>query len=199
MAVCKLTKNFEIADCAGLPAGGVTGRVYLFDFDDWLSGTPDRAEDGTITGLTLADEAKGVRYALPVDSPMPSNEPVRNAGGLNGFKHTLEMYIPKVTQALRKEFVGLNNFGRCVAVVIKDSDQVANMYGSDSGLVMTSFIESPADGAVGGGAKVILASPENGMENYSAVTFRAEPAEGKNAREATLVVLDKLISGETIS
>ncbi len=196
MAECKLSKNFEISECSKLPAGGLTGAVYFIDFEEWLSSDNTLDNTGALTDIELAEGAKFIKYDLPITSPMPATEVVRNAGGLSGYKHTVELYLPKINQEIRGEFTKLLNFGRVAVIVVRDSDEVSTMYGGDSGLVLTGFTETPADAAVGGGAKITLATPEAGMESVPTRAFKMLPtaADGdepaRNPREHTIYYLD---------
>ncbi len=184
---CKLLSDFEVPGCTGLGRSGVSGVVYLLAYEAWQGSA--RIEDsstGEISGVTLKTGDKAVKYTLPITAPVPSTELVKNTGGKSGFKHTLVMYIPSASQTLKSELVSTVNFERLVAIVVLDSEEVANVYGSDSGLVMTSYGETPADPANGGGLMVTLSTIETGLENLPPVTFK------KTDRPTTLAALEAL-------
>lgn len=188
--MCKLTSGFDPVDCTGLEQGGVSGDLYLINYEDYLTATVVQDADCTITDITLTTVgSQAYKYILTRGSFAPSTPLTVNDGGKSGFLHTLAGYIPTKDQSIKKQLSGLINFGRVVAIVVLDSGVVSNLYGNDMGLSMTSFDETPADPSLGGGLNVTFSTPANvTLENLPARTFfNTDRATTIAALEALLV------------
>ncbi len=194
MGSCKLEDDFSIEGCVGISQGGTTGLLYLIDFEAWLQATIVRKDDGantTINSIQLKNTGdKAVEYKLPLNNITPTAEAVRNASGRNGYKHNLVFFLSEMTHERRLELHSLFNFRRAVALVVTDSKEICNVYGSDAGLVLLSDMETPADQNTGGGATITLATGETGLEALPCVTFKT--ASDTNVRADTLNALNAL-------
>lgn len=168
----KITADFIPADYTKLEIGGVSGKVYVINYGDWLSTTKTESADGTITGIVLPTGAKATEYDLPRGASIPSTPAVINSGGKSGFTHTVQMFIPTKDQAIKKEIVGQLNYGRVVLIVVLDSSIVAQVFGHDVGMSLTAYEEAPNDPSKGGGIDVTFATPSDVTpENMTPVTF----------------------------
>lgn len=184
----KLTSDFIPASCTALEIGGVSGKLFLINYDDWITATVTRAADGTITAAALTTTgAKAVEYDLPRGAPIVTSPLTINNGGKSGWSHSVQAFIPTKLQALKQELACLANYGRVVAVVVLDSGVVANVYGNDVGLQMTAYEEAPNDPSKGGGLDITLSTPADvTLENLPPVTFLSTD------RATTLLALDAL-------
>lgn len=171
--MCEISTDFTPADCTDLERGGVSGDLYLINFNDWLTATIVRDADGTITSITLTNPgAKAVKYALPRGAAVPTTPLTVNNGGKGGFAHTVAAFIPTKDQAVKKELASLVNYNRVVAIVVLDATVVSNVYGNDAGLSMTAFEEAPNDPSMGGGVQMTVSTPADvTTENLPPVTF----------------------------
>ncbi len=195
MSGCKLTKSFEITDCNSLQPGGVTGVVYLINFDDLLKGTivhEGGIASNVVQSIALPEGTKMVRYGLSMTSTVPTPELVRNEGGRNGYKHSVVFYMPNLTQDVRTEMNKLLNFSKCAAIVMLNSKEIADLYGLNCGLVLTGFEENNTDAAVSGGVKVTLSTPESGLEALPGHFVKAVQKGDETVRAATVAMLDGL-------
>jgi len=191
MPVCKVTTDFEPADCFDLESGGVSGDLYLINWDDWLTATKViDAVTKEVSGITLTETgSKAVKYGLTRGATVPTTPLTVNNGGKSGYMHTVLTFIPTKDQAVKAELTKLINFGRVVAIVVLDSSVVANIYGSDVGLSMTAYEEAPNDPGKGGGLQVTLTTPaDTTLENLPPVTFF------DTNRATTLAALEALLT-----
>lgn len=173
MPDCKLDTGFNPADCVSLEQGGVTGALYLINYDDYLTATVTRGVDNEITAIVLTTVgAKAVKYDLTRGASIPTNPATINTGGKSGFLHTVLSFIPTKDMKVKTELTRLLNFGRVIAIVVLDSSVVANVYGNDLGLSLATYEEAPNDPAKGGGIQFTLATPADvTLENLPPATF----------------------------
>jgi hypothetical protein len=62
----KLTTDFIPVDCTDLEVGGVSGLLYLLDYEDYLRATVTTGTNAEISGIVLTTTgAKATEYALP--------------------------------------------------------------------------------------------------------------------------------------
>jgi hypothetical protein len=190
--MCKLISDFNPADCTDLEKGGVTGDLYLINYDDWLTANVTRSTDGTITAIALTETgAKAVKYSLIRGATTPTTPLTINNGSKSGFVHTVATFVPTKDQAVKKELASLINYNRVVALVVLDSGVVCNLFGNDCGLQMTAFEEAPNDPGMGGGIQFTLSTPADvTLENLPPVTvFDTDRATTLAALEALTVAV----------
>lgn len=185
----KLTTDFDPVNCVDLEQGGVTGKLYLINYDDWLTATVTKDAVGGISSIVLTNTgAKAVRYTLTRGATVPTTPLTVNNGGKSGYLHTVLTFIPTKDQAIKFELTNLINFGRVVAIVVLDSSVVTNVYGQDMGLVVSTYEEAPNDPAKGGGIQVTFSTPaDTTLENLPPSTFL------DTDRATTIAALDALI------
>jgi len=138
-----ITTDFLITNQATLEVGGVVGRIFIFNYDEWVMSTITKVS-GVITDIELASTgAKSTEYALARGSIVPATPLTVNNGGKGGFVHTLPIFIATKSQAVKNELVSKINLGRSVIVVLLDSSIVAQVFGDGVGLQMTAYDELP--------------------------------------------------------
>lgn len=169
----KLETDFSPVDCTSLEIGGVTGKLYLIDYIDWLTATVTRDTDGSISAIALTNQgAKAVEYDLPRGASVPSTPLTINNGGKSGWAHTVQAFIPTKDMAIKKELACYVNYRRVVAIVVLDSSIVAQVFGADIGLQLTAYEEAPNDPSKGGGLDVTFTTPADvTLENLPPSTF----------------------------
>ena len=171
---CIINIGFSPADCFDLGVGGVTGNMYLINYDDWKSAAITRDADKTITDVVLTTlGSKAVKYELTRGGSVPATPLTVNNGGKSGFAHAVVSFIPSREQAIKTEISKLTNFNRVIAILVMDDNKVVSeVYGDDSGLVLTAFDETPADPAKGGGIQPTLGTPADvSLETLPPVNF----------------------------
>jgi hypothetical protein len=171
---CKLDTDFIPTDCTDLEIGGVSGKLYLISYNDWLTATVTRdATTGEISAVVLTNTgAKAVEYDLPRGGIVATSPFTKNNGGKSGWTHSLQVFIPTKNQAVKKELATLANYGRVVGIVVLDSSVVANVYGNDIGLEISAYEEAVNDPSKGGGIDVTLSTPaDTTLENLPPITF----------------------------
>lgn len=171
---CKIDIGFSPADCFDLGIGGVTGNMYLINFDDWKSATITRSVDKTITDVVLTTVgASAFKYELTRGGAAPASPETVNNGGKSGFAHSVVSFIPTREQAIKTEFAKLANFSRVIAILVMDDNKVVSeVYGDEAGLVLTAFDETPGDPAKGGGIQPTLGTPaDTTLETLPPVNF----------------------------
>jgi hypothetical protein len=169
-----LTTDFDPADCTILEVGGVSGKVYAINYEEWLKSTVTRDPvTGEISAITLATTGeKATLYNLPRGASVVTTPVSVNNGGKSGFTHTVQMFIPTKDQAIKKELVGMLNYGRVVLIVVLDSTIVAQVFGDGVGLQMTGYEEAANDPSKGGGLDVTFSTPGDvTFENLPPITF----------------------------
>lgn len=188
--MCVLLTDFNPADCTDLEKGGVTGALYLINYDDWLTSTITANVDGTITDIALTKVgSKAVKYSLTRGATVPTTPLTVNNGGKSGFAHTVATFIPTKDQAIKKELASLVNYNRVVGIVVLDSGVVSNIFGYDVGLSMTSYEEAPNDPSMGGGIQLTLSTPADvTLENLPPRTVKIAD------RATTIIMLDSLLT-----
>ena len=189
----KIASDFIPTDPCILEVGGVSGAVYLINYEDWLNATLTEAADGTISAITLVGTGtRAFKYDLPRGASVITNPLTVNNGGKSGFTHSVQLFIPTKSQAIKKEIAGLANYGRVVAIVVIDSTVVANVFGKDVGLSLTAYEEAANDPSKGGGLDVTLSTPaDTTLENLPPCTFLSTD------RAATLTALEALLTPVT--
>ncbi len=170
---CELTTDFAPVNCTTLEVGGVSGKAYGINFEDWITATLVAADDGALSAITLTTTGvKAVEYDLIRGSSITGSPLSINDGGKGGFTHSIQMFIPWKDSAMRAELAGKINFGRMVWIIVLDSSIVAQVYGNDGGLQMTAFEEVNTDQSKGGGMDVTFSTPANvTLENLPPVEF----------------------------
>jgi len=188
--ICDLSTDFAPADCISLEQGGVSGALYLINYEDYLAATIVRGTDNEITSISLIGTGtKAVKYQLTRGATVPTTPLTVNNGGKSGFLHTILTFIPTKAMDIKTELAGLINFGRVIAIVVLDSTVVANVYGNDLGLAMTAYEEAPNDPGKGGGLQITLSTPADvTLENLPPVTFF------DTDRATTLTALEDLLT-----
>jgi hypothetical protein len=168
-----LSSDFLPVDCLDLEQGGTTGVVYHINYDDWILATKTEDADKTITGIALTTSgAKAVKYTLTRGAPVPTSPFTKNAAGKSGWAHSVAFFMPTKDQSVKTEIANLANFGRVVTIVVLDSGVVANVYGYDMGLELTTYEEAPNDPSLGGGLQITLGTPPDvTLENLPPRTF----------------------------
>jgi hypothetical protein len=171
--MCEITTDFDPVNCLALGIGGVSGDLYLINFNDWLVADKPPALDGSITDIILQGVgAKATKYRLTRGGAVPTSEFTRNAGGKSGWTHSVQYFFPVKGQNYKNEIAGLANYGRVVAIVVLDNQVVANIYGNDVGLVLNAYSELPNDPSKGGGLDVTIGTPDDTtLENLPPLTF----------------------------
>jgi hypothetical protein len=190
MPDCKIDIGFAPADCFDLGVGGVTGNMYLINYDDWKTATITRDVDGTITDVVLTTVgAAAFKYELTRGGSVPATPFTKNNGGKSGFAHAVVSFIPSRLQAIKAEFAKLANFNRVIAILVMDSNvAVSEVYGDESGLELTAFDETPGDPAKGGGIQPTLGTPtDTTLETLPPVNFT------DGARATTIAKLELLL------
>lgn len=190
MADCNITQGFSAADCVSLEQGGVSGDLYLINYNDYLTATITRDVDGTITDITLTNiGAAAFKYELTRGASVLTSPLTVNNGGKSGYLHNVAAFIPTKDQAIKSDLTNLINFGRVIAIPVLDSTVVANLYGNDMGLSMTAYEEAPNDPSKGGGLQVTFSTPaDTTLENLPAVTvFDTD-------RTTTITMLEALLT-----
>lgn len=180
-----ITTDFLITDQATLEVGGVVGRMFIFNYDEWVMSTITKA-DGVITAISLATiGAKSTEYALTRGSIVPSTPLTVNNGGKGGFVHTLPIFIATKSQAVKNELASKINLGRSVIVVLLDSSIVAQVFGDGVGLQLTAYDELPNDPSKGGGIQCTFSTPTDvTVENMPPATCFI------TSRAATIAMLE---------
>jgi len=174
MSNCNITVGYAPADCYDLGIGGVTGNLYLINYDDWKTATITRDPDGTITDVALTTSgAAAYKYELTRGGSVPATPLTVNNGGKSGFVHTVAAFIPTRSQSIKAEFEKLTNYGRVIAILVMDDNVVVSeVYGDEAGLVLSAYDETPGDPAKGGGIQPTLGTPgDTTMEVRSPVNF----------------------------
>lgn len=184
----KLTTDFIPVDCTALESGGVSGKLYLLDYEDWLTATITRDSSGDISAIVLTNiGAKAIEYDLPRGATIASSPLTINNGGKSGFTHTLQAFIPTKDMDIKKEISCYINYRRAVGIVVLDSKIVAQVFGNDVGLQVTAYEEAPNDPSKGGGFDVTFSTPgDTTLENLPPATFFV------TNRTATLAALTAL-------
>ncbi len=173
MAECNITAGFSVADCVGLEQGGTSGDLYLINYNDYLTATITEDPDKTITDIVLTTQgAQAFKFELTRGAPVLTSPLTVNNAGKSGYLHNVAAFIPTKDQATKTDLSNLINFGRVIAIVVLDSTVVANVFGNDMGLSMTSYEEAPNDPSVGGGLQIGLSTPaDTTLENLPGRTF----------------------------
>lgn len=187
---CKISIGFAPADCFDLGVGGVTGNMYLINYDAWKTATITRDPDGTITDVVLTEVGEAAfKYELTRGGSVPGTPLTVNNGGKSGFAHAVVSFIPSRLQAIKAEFAKLVNFNRVIAILVMDSNEaVSEVYGDESGLVLSAFDETPGDPAKGGGIQPTLGTPtDTTLETLPPVNFTT------GDRAATIAILELLL------
>ena len=184
----KLTTDFIPVDCTDLEVGGVSGLLYLLDYEDYLRATVTTGSSGEISAIVLTTTgAKATEYALPRGATIATSPLTINNGGKSGYTHTLQAFIPTKSMEIKKELACYVNYRRVVAIVVLDSSVVAQVFGAGVGLQVTAYEEAPNDPSKGGGIDVTFTTPGDvTLENLPPVTFF------DTSRTATLAALTAL-------
>lgn len=191
MPNCEITTDFLPADCISLESGGVSGDVYLLNWNDWLTATITRDPvTKEISAIALTNVGnRAYKYELTRGGSVPTSPLTPNAGGKGGFLHTVVAFVPTKDQSVKADLAKLVNFGRVVAIVVLDSSVVANVYGNDVGLAMTAFEEAPNDPSKGGGLQPTFSTPaDTTLENLPGITFF------NTDRATTIAALEALLT-----
>jgi len=173
MADCKITAGFSATDCVSLEQGGVSGDLYLINYEDYLTATITEDPDKTITDIVLTTTgAQAFKFELTRGASVLTSPLTVNNGGKSGYLHSVAAFIPTKDQATKTDLTNLINFGRVIAIPVLDSTVVANVFGNDMGLSMTAYEEAPNDPSVGGGLQITLSTPaDTTLENLPGRTF----------------------------
>lgn len=191
MPDCKISTDFAPANCIDLESGGVSGNLFLINWEDWLTATITRDPvTMQISSIVLTNQgAKAIKYELTRGASVLTSPLTVNNGGKSGYMHSVATFIPTKDQAVKAELTKLINFGRVIAIPVLDSSVVTNVYGSDVGLAMTAYEEAPNDPSKGGGLQVTFTTPADvTMENLPPVTFF------DTDRATTLAALEALLT-----
>jgi hypothetical protein len=169
----KLATDFIPVDCTSLEVGGVSGKLYLLDYEDYLTSTITRDADGSISAIVLTTTgAKAIEYDLPRGATIATSPLTINNGGKSGFTHTLQAFIPSKGMDIKKEIACYVNYRRAVGLLVLDSSIVAQVFGNDVGLQVTAYEEAPNDPSKGGGFDVTFSTPSDvTLENLPPTTF----------------------------
>ena len=169
----RFKSRFSVTDCVGLEQGGVTGDLYLINYNDYLTATITEDVDKTITDIVLTTVgAQAFKFELTRGGAVLTSPLTVNNAGKSGYLHNVGAFIPTKDQATKTDLSNLINFGRVVAIVVLDSTVVANVFGNDIGLSMTAYEEAPNDPSVGGGLQITLSTPgDTTLENLPGRTF----------------------------
>lgn len=169
----KISSNFAPSDFNSLEIGGVSGKVYIINYEDWLTANITRESNGSITDIALTTiDAAANMYNLPRGASIVTTPLSINNGGKSGFTHTVAMFIPTKRQDIKQQLVGQINYGRVVLIVVLDSSIVAQVFGNDVGLQMTGYEEAANDPSKGGGIQATFTTPGDvTLENLPPVKF----------------------------
>ena len=181
---CKINEGLSFVDCTDLEIGGVQGTVYIIDYDVWKRATITKDTNGEISNIVLTQTGDAAYpYVLTRGAPILTSPFTDNAGAKSGWTHSVQMFLPTKEQGTKSQLAGYSNFNRAVLIVILDASVVANVYGSDVGLKVTSYEELPNDPAKGGGIDVTFATPTD-------VTFEnLPPSTVKDTDRATTIAM----------
>ena len=187
MITCgQISANLVMANCStSTPA--VKGRIYLMNFDS-IDHEGSTLEDGVLSDLVLKNNAKGFAWET-LDKGVEVNSPLVTGTYRNAFEHNLVFRVFDKTQNIKTQINALAQ-GRVVAIVENRSNANAEthyeVYGYDSGLVMTA-LDAPSTDGDGVIYTVTLNSDETSREGQLPLSFFAESLTATEAALAALI------------
>lgn len=153
-------------DCSKT-AGGVTGDIWLFDYDDIDRVATTISEDGSLSSLALKANATGVKFKT-IGKADEGQASLVAGTYVNGFAHQIQHRILSRTNEGKATLAGLSNT-RLVMVAKNtsndgDAKQKFEVYGFDTGIVMTqcNYSTTIPDGIV---YDTIFATADGSMES----------------------------------
>lgn len=187
MITCgQISANLTMAKC-GLSTPAVKGVIRLINFDS-IDHDGSTLTDGVLSAIVLKDEAnKGYKWET-LDKGVEVNTPLVTGTYGNMFEHNLVFRVFDKTQEIKDQINALSQ-GRVVAIVENRSNANPEthfeVYGWDSGLVMTA-LDAPSTDGDGVIYTVTLNSDETSREKQLPLSFFAESL---TATEAALEAL----------
>jgi hypothetical protein len=177
---CKITQEKILTTCSDIAVGGVTGRVWLFNFDDWklAEGAAGITVEttGEISGIDLTGAgtgAKSYRIETPQGSVITGHAYTKNANGISGFTHLITIVISDLSMLMKNSLSSLANFNKVIAIVETNAAKPATSgvgdsqsppyicFGLNSGLEMSAADGNLSDQAAGNSITLTIQTPVN--------------------------------------
>lgn len=149
--------------CTSPLKAGTEPRLYLFNYDEVLSGTAGSTPN-LLTALVLQSNTVGFVFEGFKQDVKPTQEVIAPGNGANQLKHNLGFVVYDITQVQKNNLQKVVK-GRFVAIVEnkgKGADAF-EVYGMASGLEIVPGVARDSY-ANGGGYIIQLATPENEFE-----------------------------------
>jgi len=156
-------------NCLNPLQGGADPNVTLFNHKDIVGIT--YASDGSITGITLANNKSGFKYEGFGKSVTPQIEAIKSASGQNLAKHQVGLVVFDRSQKAKNNIqkIMLGDFAAVVRSKVKDSTAF-EVYGLGSALQLVPGVIHQLN-ENNGAYSVILATPDGLFEPKLPPTF----------------------------
>jgi hypothetical protein len=149
--------------CTSPLKAGTEPRLYLFNYDEVLSGTAGTTPN-LLTALVLQSNTVGFVFEGFKQDVKPTQEVIAPGNGANQLKHNLGFVVYDITQVQKNNLQKVVK-GRFVAIVENKGKgaEAFEVYGMASGLEIVPGVARDSY-ANGGGYIIQLATPENEFE-----------------------------------
>jgi hypothetical protein len=156
-------------DCNNPITGGTKDRLVLMNFADVQSYTEDGSNPTLITAITLASGTLAYEVEGKNNSNLPMFELQRGKYS-EGYNHQVSFIAFKTDAATKKQFEQMAQ-GRMVAIVERNykgsgGNSAFEVYGLDSGLIMSEGKSDLADADTMGALSIVLKSQEESLEKH---------------------------------
>lgn len=147
-------------DCTALKQGGITARLLLYNWEDWILNTVTRDADGTITAITNASTKQAYDFSVADSGNLIPTCVLRSVdGGQDGYDHQIDTKLYDLSNDSRTN-VSKMRFAKVVAIIEK-VDGTARLYGEGTGMRLSDWQENDSDATLGNILQFILKTPDN--------------------------------------
>jgi len=171
---CKINKGLIPANCQDFAVGGLSGRFWVINKSDWDAATLVLGSDNEITDITPVAPASGEAFAYRFQVPpksMATGNAMTSNNGVSGLTHSVTALIADLSMGMKNSLAALFNIKRCLIIVETQAPKLAVpaesksppyiLYGTESGLEMSSVDTNLSDQAVGNGELAVFSTPTN--------------------------------------
>lgn len=169
---CRIDVGLIPATCQDFAVGGFSGRFWIINKSEWDAATLVVGTDGEITAITPVAPAVGEQFAyrfqVPPSSMISGNAFTSNAG-VSGVTHLITAFISDLSMEQKNSLASLFNIKRALIIVETQAAKLAVpaesksppyiLYGTESGLEMSSSETNLADQATGNGILATFTTP----------------------------------------